>query len=93
MARRRFVWREGRLVEVDLHAPLPERKGPYIMSDLTPYRNVVNGGVISSRSSHRAFLRDNQLVEVGNETPAPRHHELESPRQAIVENMHRLGML
>lgn len=39
-----------------------------VMSDLTPYRSMIDGSVISSRSTHRTHLRDHGCIEVGNET-------------------------
>lgn len=48
--------------------------GPQIMRDISPYRNVIDGKEIGSRSTHREFLKRNNVVEVGNEKPklAPR---------------------
>jgi hypothetical protein len=68
--RRRFVFRGGELVELDLDAPLPPRKGPYIQSDIAPYRSVITREPITSRSEHRAHLRQHGCVEVGNEMPS-----------------------
>ncbi len=65
--RRRFVYRGGEMVELDLDAPLPPRKGPYIQSDIAPYRSVITREPITSRSEHRAHLRQHGCVEVGNE--------------------------
>lgn len=42
-------------------------EGPMIMGDIEPYRNVVDGKMITSRSQHREFLKRNGLQEVGNE--------------------------
>lgn len=57
------------LVRVD-QLPRRERKTPYIIGDMKPYRAVTGdaqGKMITSRSAHRAFLQRNNLVEVGNE--------------------------
>jgi hypothetical protein len=48
------------------------RQAPMIMGDIEPYRNVVDGRLITSRSHHRQFLRDHGLIEVGNEKMTPR---------------------
>jgi len=69
MARRRWVFRNGELVELDLNAPLPARRGPYIMSDLREYPSIVTGEMITSRSQHREHLRQHGCIEVGNEMP------------------------
>jgi hypothetical protein len=72
--RRRFVMREGRLVELDLDAPLPPPVAPYVQTDLRPYRSMRTGEVIRGRTEHREHLRRHDLIEVGNERlpPAPR---------------------
>lgn len=51
-----------------------ESAGPYVMGDIEEYRtvagDVANNGQcsnIGSRSRHREFLKDNNLVEVGND--------------------------
>ena len=47
-----------------------------IIRDIEPYRTAASDMahdnkrvIIGSRSTHREFLRRNQLVEIGNETP------------------------
>ncbi len=66
---RRFIYRDGQEIEIDLDAPLPPRKGPYIQSDIAPYRSMITREPITSRSEHRAHLRQHGCVEVGNEMP------------------------
>ena len=41
--------------------------GYMVMPDIQPYQNMVNGGIITSRSKHREFLKQHNLVEIGNE--------------------------
>lgn len=41
---------------------------PYVMPDIQPYKSMATGEMITSRSQHRAHLKDHGLVEVGNET-------------------------
>lgn len=65
--RRRFVMREGKLVEVPLHYT-PEPRGAFVMPDIKPYRSMADGSLITSRSKHREHLRMHNCVEVGNET-------------------------
>lgn len=67
--RHRYVMRNGRLVELDLDAPLPPRRTPYILSDIREYPSMVTGEMITSRSQHRAHLREHGCIEVGNEMP------------------------
>jgi hypothetical protein len=65
--RRRFVMRAGELVELDLEAPLPAPVGPYVRTDLAPYRSMRTGEIIRGRAAHREHLNRYGLVEVGNE--------------------------
>ena len=46
---------------------------PMVAGDIQPYRSMIDGRIINSRSEHRAHLRDHGCVEVGNEkiTPKP----------------------
>lgn len=44
---------------------------PMVMTDIKPYRSMVDGSMIESRSQHREHLRKHQLVEIGNEV---KHH-------------------
>lgn len=42
---------------------------PMIMSDIQPYRSMIDGRMITSRSEHRRHLRDHGCIEIGNENP------------------------
>lgn len=46
---------------------------PMVAPDIQPYRSMIDGSIIHSRSQHRAHLRDHGCIEVGNEkiTPKP----------------------
>lgn len=75
MARKRYIgipgggWAE--MVEQPVYA------GVMVMPDIQPYRNMVDGAEITSRSHHREFLRANHLIEVGNEVQS------QQPRRAL----------
>lgn len=45
----------------------PGPSAPAIMPDIQPYRSMIDGSMITSRSQHRAHLRAHGMVEVGNE--------------------------
>lgn len=47
---------------------VPEPKSHQVMPDIQPYQSMVDGSMITSRSQHRAHLRQHGLVEIGNET-------------------------
>ena len=40
----------------------------HIMPDIKPYKSMIDGSMITSRSKHRTHLRDNNCIEVGNES-------------------------
>jgi hypothetical protein len=47
-----------------------ESKGPNIMPDIQPYKAVgIDGSWVTSRSHHRALLKQHGMIEVGNEAP------------------------
>ena len=46
--------------------PLPE--GVMVMPDIKPYRSMIDGREIASRSRHREHLRDHGCIEVGNDS-------------------------
>ena len=65
--RRTYVYIDGEFVERK-----KDRKGRYhyVMPDIQPYKSMIDGRMIESRSQHRAHLKANNCIEVGNEDPA-----------------------
>jgi len=57
--------------ELDKHT----KQGHQIMLDIQPYKSMVDGSIITSRSKHREHLRQHNCIEIGNEkmqnTPPP----------------------
>lgn len=53
----------------------PESGAPIVMPDIQPYKSVIDGSLISSRSRHREHLRAHGCIEVGNERPKPQPKE------------------
>lgn len=47
-----------------------ERKpcAPMVMTDIAPYKSMVTGEMITSRSHHKEHLKRHSLIEIGNET-------------------------
>jgi len=97
------------LVPADEYTSTTEaRKGPFVFGDIQPYQAItgdMQGKWITSRSQHKAFLRRNNLVEVGNEKAyftkyggkSPDNPNLISERkheervcESIVKNLQRL---
>lgn len=71
MTRKRWIYKNGEAIEVTAdHAPEP-RAEYHVMGDIQPYKSMVNGEWITSRSRHREHLREHGLSsnnEVGNDS-------------------------
>ena len=67
--KKRFVQINGELYERG-HEPevSDHRFGPDVMPDIAPYRSMVTGEIINSRSRHREHLRERGLTEIGNDS-------------------------
>ena len=79
--KKRFVQIDNQLIEVD-EDYIPEPKSEYhIMGDIKPYRSMIDGSEITSRSKHREHLRMHGCVEVGNDSSVlnPRPVRPDSP--------------
>ena len=49
---------------------------PYVAPDIQPYKSMINGQMITSRSQHRAHLKAHGMVEVGNEKMPAKKKEI-----------------
>jgi hypothetical protein len=88
--RTRYVWRtgidgRGHWWPIDRDAPLPPRKTPYVVRDISDYRSVVTGEVITGRAQHREHLKMHGCIEVGNEPLETRYE----PLPPIAEDIER----
>lgn len=45
---------------------------PMVIADIQPYKSMLTGEMITSRSQHRDHLKSHGCVEVGNEQPKPK---------------------
>lgn len=57
-------------MEIGAYAEPSARKSAEVVGDIGPYRSMIDGSIINSRSKHRAHLREHGCVELGNEKPA-----------------------
>lgn len=67
------IYRSIREMDTDLPEccgePMHRRVvAPMVAADIQPYKSMVTGEMITSRSQHRSHLKQHGLVEVGNET-------------------------
>lgn len=77
--RRRFVQINGELVEVPIDYVHEPRADHHILPDIKPYKSMITGEMITSRSKHREHLRAHGCIEVGNETKYLQPKPLQSP--------------
>lgn len=81
--RRRYVFMDGEMVEVSetYENKRPSTDSHNIIPDIAPYRSMIDGSVITSRSKHRAHLRQHGCIEVGNDSSVmnPQRKPLQSP--------------
>ena len=67
--RHRYVqMADGSLVEVGSDWTSEPAHDYHIMPDIKPYRSMIDGREINSRSRHREHLRDHGCIEVGNDS-------------------------
>lgn len=85
--RRSFVQVNGVLYEKGTE-PQREPAGPMVMKDIAPYRSMIDGSTITSRSKHREHLRAHNCFEIGNETKYLQPKPLTSP-PGLKEAIHR----
>lgn len=64
--KRTYIQIDGQLIEKSRHYSDPVT--PIIMSDIQPYQSMADGSMITSRSQHRAHLKQHNCIEIGNET-------------------------
>lgn len=82
--RSRYVYKDGKIVYAEERGEVIVNEMPYtvpanyyVMGDIQPYTSMVDGSLITSRSHHRAHLKQHGCVEVGNDSslfkpPKPR---------------------
>ena len=65
--RRAYVYVDGIAYEKGTE---PRASGPMVMGDIKPYRSMIDGREITSRSKHREHLRAHGYQEIGNDISA-----------------------
>jgi hypothetical protein len=65
--KRTYVYIDGEFVERK-----KDEKGRYhyVVPDIVPYKSMIDGRMVTSRSEHRRHLKANGCEEVGNEDPS-----------------------
>jgi len=69
------------LIPADQYAPCTE-SSITVMGDIQPYKSMIDGTIITSRSKHREHLRAHGCIEVGNDSSVnnPHRKPLDSPK-------------
>jgi hypothetical protein len=91
--RKTYVYVDGKLVEKGSQEHY-ESLGPMIMPDIQPYKSMIDGSMITSRSIHRDHLRQHGCIEVGNEKmetklPPPKDTRKEVMRAQLANMTHK----
>jgi hypothetical protein len=82
--RKTYIYVNGELVEKGSKEHY-ESLGPTVMPDIAPYKSMIDGSMITSRSTHRDHLRQHGCIEVGNERMETK---LPPPKDTRREVMH-----
>ena len=96
--RKRWIQVGKELVPAEEYLAPAEPVAPMVMPDIAPYKSMVTGEQINSRSRHREHLRDHGMTEIGNEVKHLKPYQVRTPsdeevRGSIVETMYRKGYL
>lgn len=73
--------------------PADEYEAPvkthHVMPDIQPYKSMIDGQMITSRSKHRGHLKANGCIEVGNETQYLKPKEI-APPEGLKRRLHEV---
>lgn len=67
----------------------PGEAGFQFVPDIEPYKNMIDGKMITSRSEHRELLRRHNCIEIGNEKMDTKPVQQKSSRRELIAR--RLG--
>jgi len=81
--KRTYILVDGEFVERKKDA---KGRYHYVVPDITPYKSMIDGKMVTSRSEHRRHLKANNCIEVGNEDPL-KHMAREKPDNSRLERL------
>ena len=81
--KRTYVYIDGEFVERKKDA---KGRYHYVVPDIVPYKSMVDGSMITSRSMHRRHLKAHGCEEVGNDDPS-KHIRREKPVDTRLERI------
>lgn len=76
----------GKLIPRDEYQLESRKTSWQVLPDIQPYISQIDGHIVPSRNAHRAHLRINGCVEVGNESQQSRRRDTPLPglRETLV---------
>lgn len=77
-----YIQIDGKLIEKSEY--YADSVAPIIMPDIQPYQSMADGSMITSRSQHRAHLRQHNCIEIGNETMESRAPVVKDTRREVL---------
>jgi hypothetical protein len=67
--RRRFIYPSDGSEPFEASDTFVPNPRVHVQGEIQPYRSMVTGEIIASRSQHRSHLKQHGKVEIGNELP------------------------
>lgn len=65
--------------------------GLHVIPDIQPYKSMIDGSMITSRSVHRAHLKQHGCVEVGNDSSLTRPPKPIAPPPGLKDEIIRVA--
>lgn len=92
MARTRYIQDPvtHKLIPAEEYYSSPTVEAPRVLGDIQPYKSMITGEMITSRSKHREHLRQHGMIEVGNEVNYMMKNHENSRKREQQESFKRL---
>jgi len=93
----RYVYKDGEVVYAEENGQVTvggldnTNADFYVMPDIQPYKSMIDGSMITSRSQHREHLKVNGCIEIGNDWkhPIDNRPRLDSAKPQLIEAVQR----
>lgn len=91
-----FIWdsAQGKMVpKEEYYYSQPQGNAPAVLEDIKPYKSMITGELITSRSKHREHLRQHGMIEVGNEVKYMHQNHERSRRESAEQSNKQLKQM
>lgn len=90
--RGRWIWDKDKheLVPYEEYVAPVESNAPMVIPDIQPYKSMIDGSMITSRSQHRSHLKAHGCIEIGNETKYLQRKPV-TPPSGLTETLARVA--